>query len=741
MQRWSRIFCILLLCFLYMVKEAVAKPPNIVLILADDLGFTDTQPYGSEIRTPNLVRLAHEGVLFTNFHTAATCAPSRAMLLTGVDNHRAGVPDIPEAIPPELAGNRNYQGTLNNRVVTIATLLRDNSYHTYITGKWHLGKTADLLPSQRGFERTVALMESGADNWEQKSYAPLYKTANWYADGQKLDLPDDFYSSKFYIDKAIEFIESNRADGKPFFSYISFQAVHIPVQAPRAYTERYLGLYDTGWQDLRSRRLERIKELGLVPGDTRMVEMPTTIDWETLSEAQQRYQSRKMAVYAGMVEAMDHHIGRLIEYLKTTGQYENTVFVFTSDNGPQVNDIFHRNVFEALYGRLWLRQNGYRLDYDRLGTRGSYINMGISFASAAASPLAYYKFFAGEGGMRVPLIIAGNPVQQKGTVTNAFSFATDIAPTILQLAGVRHPGSEYRGRQLEVMDGKSLTPLLQGRAERIHGPDEITGYELGGNSALFMGDYKLVRNRQPVGDSRWHLFNYVIDPGETTDLSMTMPERFAEMQAAYRDYAEKNGVLEVPDDYDQFRAVTFFAVRRSLRDQLPFYAIAGLLILVLVAFNMRWRRKRRLDAADPYPETPMEKMIEKTLKPFLIVSGLITMAPVIIVFSPGTGLMQVFQLELVAEYTLTVQHWGLMIFLVGLLTVVSAFRSSLVFPVLLYSTLQKAGLVTLTVLNARHHYVEGFLQPAGFDLLCVLYALLYFHTLWKKRNREKSKSA
>ena len=717
---------------------AFGASPNIVLILADDLGFSDIAPYGSEILTPNISRLADEGVQFTNYHTAAMCSPSRAMLLTGVDSHRAGVPDIPEIIPPEFSDKENYQGVLNHKVVTVATLLLNAGYHTYMTGKWHLGETPDLLPSKRGFERTIALMESGGDNWEQKSYAPLYKHATWYADGKPLDLPEDFYSSKYFVDKTIEFIESNREDGKPFFSYIPFQAVHIPVQAPQEYTDKYIGKYDMGWQDLRKRRLQSAKELGLVPKDTRMVEMPTTLEWDSLSAEQKRYQSKKMAVYAGMVEAMDFHIGRLIAYLKETGQYENTIFIFASDNGPQVNDMFNQPPPMALYGRLWLQNNGYRVDYDTLGTRGSYVNMGISFASAAASPLAFYKFFAGEGGMRVPMIISGNQIQEKGAKSNAFTFATDITPTILELAGVAHPGNSYKGREVEPTIGKSLSPLLEGKVKQVHAKDENVGYELSGNAALFRGDYKLVRNRGPVGDNQWHLFNIVTDPGETNDLREKMPDLFADLKAAYRDYAEINDVLEVPEDFDQFKAVVAYATRKSMRSQAPFYVIAGLVILSLVVVKVRRRIRHRGDINYLTRVTIMEKIIDKTLRPFLVITGLITMAPLMMALAPEAGLMKLFQLKLVTEYTLVVQHWGWMLFLVGLLTVISAFQSKLIFPIMLFSALERAGIVVFTVLNARYHFIEGFLQAAALDLICVIYALFYFHGLRRKQKRQQN---
>ncbi|NQU66000.1 MAG: sulfatase-like hydrolase/transferase, partial [SAR324 cluster bacterium] len=264
----SKTVLLLISCLLWSCWQAfaaAAAPPNIVLILADDLGFSDIQPYGSEIETPNICKLADEGLLFTNYHTAATCSPTRGMLLTGVDSHRNGVPNIPETAPTDLGKYSNYTDGLNRNVVTIATLLKDAGYHTYMAGKWHLGQKPHQLPSQRGFERTLALMDSGADNWEQKTFMPAYPKASWFADGKEAKLPEDFYSSRYFVDKTIEFIESNREDGRPFLAYLPFQAVHIPVQSPRAFSDKYLGKYDDGWQKLRERRLELAKNLKRVP--------------------------------------------------------------------------------------------------------------------------------------------------------------------------------------------------------------------------------------------------------------------------------------------------------------------------------------------------------------------------------------------------------------------------------------------------------------------------------------------
>ena len=559
---------------------ASERAPNIVLILADDLGFSDIQSYGSEINTPALDTLAQQGMRFSNYHTAASCAPTRAMLLTGVDSHRNGVPNIPEAMPGSQRSAPNYQGVLSKGVVTVATLLRDAGYHTYMSGKWHLGKSPDLLPSQRGFDRTVALADTGADNWEQRPYLPMYKAANWYADGEPHTLPEDFYSSRYLVDKAIEFIDSNRDDGKPFFSYLAFQAVHIPVQAPREFTERYLDRYEKGWTELRAERARRARELGLVPPDADFLTMPTTADWNALSEAERRHYAKRMAVYAGMIEAMDHHIGRLIDHLKAIGEYDNTVFVFTSDNGPEASDPVGQIGWPL---QLWLWGTGYNRDYDTLGERSSFTVIGPGFASAAASPLAYYKFYAGEGGMRVPLIIAG-PGISKG-LSPALTYVTDIAPTLLALSGARTPAPTF-----EPITGKNLRPLLQGTREDVRTENDVIGYELGGNAALFKGDYKIVLNRSPVGDDTWRLFNIRRDPGETRDLATAERERLQSMLADYNAYVRDNNVLPVPDGYDQRRQVTL----NSIRARSPELTLgAGALLLGIGGTIAVWQRRRK----------------------------------------------------------------------------------------------------------------------------------------------------
>lgn len=566
---------------------ARAERPNIVLILADDLGFSDIAPYGSEIQTPSLSALAENGVRFTNYHTAASCAPTRAMLLTGVDSHRNGVPNIPETIPPAQAEYANYSGTLGHNVVTIASLLQDSGYHTYMAGKWHLGKTSDLLPYRRGFERTVTLADTGADNWEQKAYLPIYEKANWFADGEEFELPENFYSSRFLVDKTIEFIASNDADGQPFFAYLPFQAVHIPVQAPQEFTDKYMGMYDSGWEVLRKQRQARAEKLGVIPRGIATVSMATTSDWDVHTTDEQRYHAKRMAVYAGMVDAMDHNIGRLITFLKATGEYKNTVFIFTSDNGSEASGVdFPR----TLSMQIGLALQGYNNDYETLGLKRSFNTIGPSFASAAASPLADYKFYAGEGGMRVPLIIAGKSIPQQPQPLNAFAYVTDISATILDIANIKPPTNRYGGRPVEPMTGRSLLPLIHGRVERVYSETDVIGYELGGNAALFQGDFKILFNAAPVGDNTWHLYNIVTDPGETNDLSKSLPKRLQEMLGHYQEYARENGVLPLPANYNPGLQGVINGVLERFRSQILLTLAA---FSVLVPFVIAYRLRRR----------------------------------------------------------------------------------------------------------------------------------------------------
>ena len=566
------------------VNAAAQTRPNIVLLVADDWGFSDVGAFGSEIATPHLDELARRGMRFSSFHASGSCSPTRAMLLTGVDHHRAGIGNLRETMPSEHLGKPGYLGSLARNVVSVASLLKDSGYRTYIAGKWNVGSEPHNLPPQRGFERSIVQGDTGSDNWEPaQRYLPHTAKVDWFEDGKPALMPAEFYSSEFFVDRAIDYIRSGAKSGRPFFAYVGFQANHVPLQAPKAFIDKYKGRYDAGWTALRQARRDRAAELGLVPKDTPMAVMNSTLDWNALGQKQKRHAARSMEVYAGMAEAMDHHVGRLVAHLKGSGEYDNTVFVFLSDNGAEGSDYKEAQV--------WLSTQ-YTQDIDKLGAKGAYAIPGPGWASASVSPLATYKFYAGEGGIRVPLIVAGVAGIKAGGIQPSLTHVNDIAPTLLDLAQVVHPGSSYKGQAVQPMAGRSLLPLLRGQAERAYGPQEPIGYELSGNRALFKGDLKLVNNMAPIGDGLWRLYDIRNDPGETLDLQQRMPDVFRTMLADYEAYAKEHGVLPMPEGYDPVKQVLYNSVRNYWWPayRLP-AAIALLSLGALVWFVMRRRRR------------------------------------------------------------------------------------------------------------------------------------------------------
>lgn len=577
MNKTNYLLLTLLLCLAIRLQAREVPPPNIVLILADDVALMDFGAYGGEASTPNIDKLATNGTMFTNYHASPMCAPSRAMLMTGYDSHLTGVPNLPLFLPPEYAAKPTYKGTLNNKVKTLATYLKEAGYRTYMTGKWHLGHSETTLPSKRGFDRTFILDASGADNYEHKPYLPTQSKPPWFQDGEPIDLPQDFYSSRNLVDKMIEFMKEEKDKSKPFFSYLAFQAIHIPLQAPKEFIEKYETVYDGGWHEMRKKRFENAKLLGLIPADAKLGDMlPVLQQWEELTEETRKIASKRMAINAAMLDAMDFHIGRYIAYLQETGELDNTVFIVTSDNGPEASDP------TLLPGsNIWLKHLGYNTDYETLGEKGSFGYIGPEFASAAAGPSAMFKFYAGEGGLRVPLIISGQNIP-KGQKEHAFSFITGIVPTILDIVG-----SEVQRDTL--MTGKSFYNVLYDKDSIVYQMDENIGMEAASQAALFRGTMKLVYNGKPYGDATWRLYNLAIDPGETNDLAETEPELFADMMKSYEEYKEKYGVLEMPKDYEAVGEITQKLIRNIKKKVLPWFVA---FVVALVGFIV-WRRRRK----------------------------------------------------------------------------------------------------------------------------------------------------
>ena len=563
------------------------KAPNIVLLVGDDWGFSDVGAFGSEIRTPNIDALARSGMKFSNFHAAATCSPTRSMLLTGVDNHRNGLGAMKDLMPQEFRGKPGYLGYLGNNAITVAQLLKDKGYHTYVAGKWHLGHAPETLPPNRGFERSFIQAHGSSDNWEQKPWI-FTENGEWFADGKPASLPKDYYSSKFITDKTIEYIDAGAKDDKPFFAYVAYQAVHIPVQAPKEFSDHYRGMYDSGWSALREARRNRAAALDLIPRDAKMVNMATTADWNALPKASQLDQTRRMEVYAGMAEAMDFHLGRLIDHLKKTGAYDNTVFIFLSDNGAEAAD-----PYEIAPLKWWIKAN-WTDQTERLGEKGAYAFIGPGWASAAVSPLSTYKQWAGEGALRTPLIVSGVASMPHQTLSKSFVHVTDIAPTLLELASITPPQGRYQDRDVEPMRGNSMLALLKGKSEKVHAADQPIGYELQGNSALFRGDYKIVLNLAPVGDGQWHLYDIVQDPGEVLDLQTKLPDLYQEMLQEYAAYARDNQVLPIPPGYDYRKQGLHYALTQWLWPTIKGPVLFGTLFLISLYCGLKWRMRKRV---------------------------------------------------------------------------------------------------------------------------------------------------
>ncbi len=566
--------------------EVPAQQPNVVLILFDDTGFSDFASYGGEARMPVIDALAARGAMLTQYRTSPLCSPSRAMLLTGVDNHQTGVATIPEVLPPEHAGKPGYSMHLEPGVTTLATHLQRAGYRTFMTGKWHLGDGEGQLPVDHGFDRSFILDASGADNWEDKSYMPYYREAPWYEDDQPVDLPDDFYSTNFLTDTMLRYLRASSTTGKPFFAYIAYQAVHIPVQAPRELTEHYAGIYDAGWFALQESRMARLKSLGLVLPDAALTPMPKVArDWSSLDAETQALAARSMAVHAAMLEAVDQNVGKLVSYLESTGELANTVFVVTSDNGPEPSSPLDQAGFET-----WMAWNGYSRQLDTLGERGSMNYIGREWALATATPGSLFKFYASDGGIHVPMIMAGPgiPVGQRFTGN---AYVTDVTPTLLALTDttVEPPAS---GVQEKGMNGRSLVPMLIGSASSAYGDDEGFGVEVSGNAAFVVGRHKIVRSMAPFGDGAWHLFDIKTDPGETMDLGPAQPELLRTMLDRYGQYSIQMGVLAVPEGYVSTRQIGANILHRMVRN----YAVELLVFSLLLTgavflFIRRWRRR------------------------------------------------------------------------------------------------------------------------------------------------------
>ncbi len=497
--------------------------PNILLIVADDLGYSDLGAWGGEINTPVLDKLANEGVRYTNFHVAATCSPTRAMLMTGIDHHRAGLGNMAVWMAPNQKGKPGYEGYLNDVVPALPERLQASGYHTYMAGKWHLGHAPGQWPAAHGFDRDLSLIGGAGSHFSDMSnLVPQRPKVTMTRNGKRIkSLPEDYFSSKNFTDFLINEIEMGKVDGRPFFAYLSLQVPHVPLQLPDDWIDRYAGRYSGGYDRLRSQRLARQKEIGIVADDVAGAPRnPRVPAWDSLTADEQSRSARKMEIYAGIVENMDYHIGRILEHLRQTDELDNTLVIFMSDNGAAAEDTagFVEDVLGA-DARNWF-DNTFDNHYENYGRRGSWIGYGPAWAQVSSVPFRLFKATLAEGGVRSPLFISGPGIGRDGQIDTALLHVTDLVQAIIETA-----------------HGQGLA-ALHGRGEA-----QALGMELFGQRALISGHWKLLDLPGNNKKRKWSLYDLAADPAEQHDLAAGRQPLVRQLQQQWEHYSSKNKVI------------------------------------------------------------------------------------------------------------------------------------------------------------------------------------------------------
>ena len=512
-------------------ESAPDARPNILLIVADDLGYTDIGAFGSEIPTPNLDELAMNGVRFTNFHTDRGCAQSRVMLMAG-----AGTSAALETQARLDIGLRSMR--LGLGWASLPELLQDAGYATYMSGKWDLGFEPTHTPAARGFDRSFALLAAVASHFAE----PLFGDSSLYElDGARVpfdDLPVDFYSTDYYTDTMIEFL-NDHAGPAPWFAYVPYTTPHLPLQVPAEWLDRHTGGYDAGYDELRESRVASASEIGVIPPGAVLDGFePVAPPWSELTEEERRRYARAQELYAAMVENMDLHVGRLVDYLEESGQLDDTVIVFMSDHGASPGEYGHRDPILGEGGPRFVPEI---VDnrFENWGRPNSMADRGRGFAEAATAPLIGYKSSYNEGGLRAVAFVYYPQAVPQGEIDGEFITVMDVLPTFLEIAGTAHPGAgEYRGRQISGgIRGRSFWPYLTGRADAVHGRSDSAGWTgaNAGGGALIRGGFKVINIAPPgeTGLTPWRLYDLDADPGERRNLAAQLPDLTAELVAEW----------------------------------------------------------------------------------------------------------------------------------------------------------------------------------------------------------------
>lgn len=516
---WILVFGAMLSGHLAVAQALPTERPNIIVILADDMGYSDLGCYGSEINTPNLDQLAGDGLQFRSFYNATRCCPSRAALLTGLYPHEAGMGKMVSNVGSKPQPGP-YQGYLNKESVTLAEVLKETGYKTYMAGKWHVGERPEHWPRQRGFDHYFGLI-SGASSYFELVEEPL-KRQMVHEDELWFPPTEDFYMTDAFTDTALSFLEQHNREEKkmPFFLYLAYTAPHWPLHAPAEDIERYDGVYDKGWEHIRKQRYERMKQLGIIDGRHQLSASPEGIpNWESLDNPSEW--ADRMEVYAAMVDRMDKGIGRIVAALKKQGKLDNTMIVFLSDNGASAENIDGRKLHDPRVS---------------VGQRGSYLAYDEPWANVSNTPYTMYKSWTEEGGVITPFIVhwPGGIHKRKDNQTDAVGHITDVMATCIDIAGATYP-KKFKDHEIKDIRGVSLLPVFKGGA----GEDRALYWEHFGKWAMRDGAWKIVGGGP---NEKVKLFNMIDDPVELHDVSQNQPAIVDKMKKSYQKWAAEVGV-------------------------------------------------------------------------------------------------------------------------------------------------------------------------------------------------------
>jgi arylsulfatase A-like enzyme len=503
---------------------AQSARPNIILILADDMGYSDIGCFGSEIRTPALDNLAAQGLRMTQFYNASRSCPTRASLLTGLYQHQAGIGDMVSDL-----GYPAYQGWLNENCITLAQALKEFGYNTYMSGKWHVGNRAGVHPLDRGFDRFFGLIDGAGSYFRRIAYRPNSPAPTWMLDRNEF-LPSDtnFYLTDAIAENALSFMDEGISSTKPFFLYLAFTAPHWPLHALPGDIARYKGKYMKGWDELRAERYKKMLKLGIIDGSVELSPRDkNSKDWNSLTAEEKELWDQRMAVYSAMIDRMDQNISRIVEKLKTSGKLGNTMIIFLSDNGGCHESTRAQAEFLKAHGTI--------------GSSDSFDAYEYPWANASNTPLRSFKHWVHEGGISTPFIVYYPREIKAGQIINTPGHIIDIMPTFLDYAMGKYP-SEYKGKEIPPAEGVSLRPLFRGTTVKRTAP---LFWEHEGNRAVRDGDWKLVSaydysKKEPF---EWELYNLKSDRSEMNDLSESNPEKKFQMIEMYCEWSERVGVV------------------------------------------------------------------------------------------------------------------------------------------------------------------------------------------------------